>query len=418
MNHTSAMRVQVLYIALTCAWYVSPFYETIPTVLKACPIFIGLIIGACFLGSPTVLIQKNFFSIFVVLGVIYSVLVALLIKGDYALFMQINMLFVGFYAYNIACPYRMQPYAVLWIIMFMALPLSVANNLVQGHPFSNVLGALSGTRSTFTIPGGTHHIMGLLGALSVLGALATLNEAALPRQKRAKMALFCTLLGCALLITSGARSYLLAIAVTIPVALIFRGQLRRQAWLAYALPFAAVPLLYYGGSIASREADIGQLLKLSKDPAEVEATAGRYDLWLFHISLWEQSPVFGNTLDELYSDEQALNHDGGSVQVRSDGSLALASTESFYDYFLARDGLTSVVTFAFFYGLYCLSIRRGDIVFFSYMLFWFVASFGTALLRITYSIDNFLMALFLTQCYRQLPGLKNVGRYEHSSQHV
>jgi hypothetical protein len=403
MNRTSGIRVQVLYIALTCVWYVSPFYQSLPTILKASPIFIGLIIGACLLGSPTVLIQKNVFSIFVVLGVVYGVVVALLIKSDHALFMQINMLFVGFYAYYIACPYKMQPYAVLWIIIFMALPLSVANNLVQGHPFSNVLGALSGTRSTFTIPGGTHHIMGLLGALAVLGALATLKEPGLPRQKRAKMASFCTLLGCALLITSGARSYLLAIVVTVPIAHIFRGQLRRRAWLAYALPLAAVPLLYYGGSIASREADIGQLLKLSKDPAEAEATAGRYDLWLFHISLWEESPVFGNTLEDLYSDENALDHDGRSVQVRSDGSAALATTESFYDYFLARDGLTSVVTFAFFYCLYCISIRRGDIVFFSYMVFWFVASFGTALLRITYSIDNFLMALFLIQCYRQLP---------------
>jgi hypothetical protein len=403
------MLLQAVFIYLGCLWYISPFFSDLPTLAKALPVFLGLFWGIFVVQGPTALIEKNIFTVYAAVGFIYSVVVAVLIKSDWALFMQVNMLFVGLLAYYIATPLTMQPYAILWIIAIVAVPSAIINNIIQGHSFANVVGALAGTRSTFTMVGATHHVMGLLGSLSLLSAWATWKDNSLVQDKRKIMTFICAVVGTTLLITSGARSYILAVVVAVAATLLFSGNLRKLFYLALVLPIVLVCTLYATGLMASRDSVLGSLLQFRGSGQETDATSGRSDLWDFHMHLFSRSPAVGHTLLDM----QMLPVIGpGGVRLsvlRTDGIEASASTESFYDYFLARDGLTSIVTFSFFYALYAVAVWRRDIVFFSCMVFWFVATFGAPLLRISYSVENFLMALVVTQCYRRSAGKPSIA---------
>jgi hypothetical protein len=393
--------LQWLFIIGSSAWFASPIFTDLPTIAKCAPILVGLLLGVCIFATPRILLTVNIFTAYAFVGLLYSIVVAALIKEDSGLVLQINMLFIGMLAYYLATPYRMKPTFIMWIIGLVVLPSALGNALMSGVGLQSMLGSFGGRRTEFTIFGGTHHVMGAMGALCILAAwngYRLKKNAIIDISAISIMVTACV--GSALLISSGARAFAGGLVVAFATALLVKMLLKTAPLLACVVPLVLVPMLYWGAYNVNTNVDVVAFLHPLRDADTADVTSGRIAMWEQHMERFKASPVIGHRLADVEPMAMFDNLGNRSHYIAPDGSITKAGTESLFDYVLARDGLSGIVTIGFYYALFLVGIMRRNEELRLVMLFTLASSVGQPLLRITYVLESFVLGVMLAQAYR------------------
>jgi hypothetical protein len=278
------------------------------------------------------------------------------------------------------------------IFFFFALPLCIWGFMqVHGFNFSLVIGSIGPLERTPLVPlNGTHHFLGIFSTLYFLEAYIN------------KRVVDCSV---AMLFMSqaGSMAYIIAAVIAVLADQAFRlffsirfGRRTRIIKIGrlVTIAFFIFLPLYFFASVNTTINFLDEVNITRNQGTSYTQFSGRDTLWRYNFSTFSAHPWFGGGSQSVRFDKAFNDY------YLEDGSRLEAAAESYFDYYLARDGITGLVYIILWSVFAWKSLQAHTPS--SRVVIWFgmMAALYTGFGKVLYSSTILLFIVLLVYAYR------------------
>lgn len=265
-------------------------------------------------------------------------------------------------------------------LLYFSLPLGLISVFTSGLNYSDFLGQLNPLQR---------------GAIAAPGSyLALIASLMLVESFLCRRWLDC-LFGLFLLSWVGNVTALISLGLAFVYFILLRLIRTNFHWSSMAivvLPLSLAAGLILSLYLATFNPYLAEDLQLSRNDLGGQYTAfsGRDTLWRYNMLSFQQSPLIGagSNMVRVSADDQLINQFGERVS---------AGSETYFDYYLARDGIIGIVYLLLWISILVFSSIKLPNYLSIFIVFAFLATVGSAMLKNFYSPSFFILTCVLFQ---------------------
>ena len=338
---------------------------------------------------------------------IFGILWNLIYRADIPAVLQTGVFWGSILSYKLFTEkFPVSRYTFFWVLLLLIIPYTLTSN--DPEAFKALLPHAENQWRAFLI---SVHFSSVLGSLILVFGIYGISK------KESLIINFSMVAaGLYLVIFAKSRTSLLATLISLLLGMLFTRKRQVALFLATLLSVVSiyfiVPLIQDNPNLISGVANTSfarSFIKLEATEAAYGISSGRQWLWAYHLNLFKKNILTG-------ASRQLTAFEVGD---KIEGGRALAGSESFLTYVLARYGIWGISYHIFFLLLLWKSIRSNNKEFYLLMVYSISSCVGISLLGNTYGAHNVVIYLYIftllnTSTYRgEGRGSMEILKYTH-----
>lgn len=335
--------------------------------------------------------QKSHFNSFVsdpinflcLASLIFGILWNLMYRADIPAILQTGVFWGSILSYKLFTEkFPISRYTFFWVLLLLIIPYILTSN--DPEPIKALIPHSENQWRAFLI---SVHFSSVLGSLIlVFGIYGISNKESLVINFSMIAA------GLYLVIFAKSRTSLIATLISLLLGMFFTRKKQVALFLVTLFSIVSiyfiVPLIQDNPNLISGFANtsfVRSFIGLDGTERVYGISSGRQWLWAYHINLFKENVLTG-------ASRQLTAFEVGD---KIDGGRALAGSESFLTYVLARYGIWGISYYVFFLLLLWKAIRSNNKEFYLLMVYSISSCVGISLLGNTYGAHNVVIYLYI-----------------------